>query len=723
MKKTSFLLIIFFFITFTGLSHDHNNDYIRFLEYIRSGEYENAYEILDSVSQNKFKDIADYYKLYLEIQLNLIDEAEKTFYERRWFNYAKHDDYLKYFKYILKNSSSDQKASLINFIRSHYPRRHRYSALLEYAYYLRNNNDTKELHNTLNIILGQRGHTWEKREALRLLAEIEPLSELNRSRIKERIEICLELRLLDNARAYIEYAEENHNISKYDINIMYADYYHRMEDYEKSLKHYLIAQRNLTDLREASRLHFRILLRYLYLGEFQEALLYFQDNYESLDDQNKANFLLIQIRILAQIDEFNSAIRSYNQLINNFSHFRNTSSIAQLTLASHLILCEEYTKALNILRRDLSRDQDYRQNKLLLLAIIHKEKNNINTSLNYLQEILNIHSNNYYSLFVYDYLKNFDPEDVKKNRILHNFYNGHIKGNSYDSIIKDYNLTGAQRNFLKIAYELEEIGIEDYLRNISELSSRNIQVKQDIELAIDLFYHRFFDESIHLLSNIRSNSSEINNRIFFARIFLISQYQEPFNALRQIEGHSIAKSRNIPNAVLPGYLKIALYPYSYLPFVLRYLDNSRISPLFILSIMREESRFQSNVVSWAGAIGLMQLLEETANRYMLGDVRTIVQRDTNINIGIQYIQDLYKEFNKLDYVAISYNAGEKRKRLLFRESDHPMRYFLLSNTVWFAETRHYLRKVWASYLYYQLIYDKLLRNYIRNLSINSIIPL
>ena len=78
-----------------------------------------------------------------------------------------------------------------------------------------------------------------------------------------------------------------------------------------------------------------------------------------------------------------------------------------------------------------------------------------------------------------------------------------------------------------------------------------------------------------------------------------------------------------------------------------------------------ESGFNSTAVSPKGAVGLMQIMPATAERYgLVGDLKNSLEQKltdpkTNIRIGTRYLSDLINMFpGQLDLAVASYNAGE-----------------------------------------------------------------
>lgn len=74
------------------------------------------------------------------------------------------------------------------------------------------------------------------------------------------------------------------------------------------------------------------------------------------------------------------------------------------------------------------------------------------------------------------------------------------------------------------------------------------------------------------------------------------------------------------------------------------------------AMIAAESGFDPHAVSRKGAVGLMQLMPETARRY---GVRNLYDPAENIQGGAKYLRDLMRKFNNdLSLTLAAYNAGE-----------------------------------------------------------------
>jgi soluble lytic murein transglycosylase-like protein len=90
---------------------------------------------------------------------------------------------------------------------------------------------------------------------------------------------------------------------------------------------------------------------------------------------------------------------------------------------------------------------------------------------------------------------------------------------------------------------------------------------------------------------------------------------------------------------------------------IKYMANRyRLPDALLHAVITAESSYDANAVSRAGAVGLMQLMPETAKRYGVKNRRNPYD---NINGGTHYLRDLIRMFdNNLVLALAAYNAGE-----------------------------------------------------------------
>ncbi|UCD34303.1 MAG: transglycosylase SLT domain-containing protein [Nitrospiraceae bacterium] len=151
------------------------------------------------------------------------------------------------------------------------------------------------------------------------------------------------------------------------------------------------------------------------------------------------------------------------------------------------------------------------------------------------------------------------------------------------------------------------------------------------------------------------------------------------------------------------------YPLGYWSVVKPAADSMGVDAHLIAAVIREESRYNPSVTSWAGAVGLMQVMPATARR--LKDAAGVSVRDNadlqdpgrNIALGTYYLAQLIQEFREIPLALAAYNAGENLlKKWLGQYASDDMAAFV--EHIPYSETRRYVKKVMKSYWQYRTLY-------------------
>lgn len=149
------------------------------------------------------------------------------------------------------------------------------------------------------------------------------------------------------------------------------------------------------------------------------------------------------------------------------------------------------------------------------------------------------------------------------------------------------------------------------------------------------------------------------------------------------------------------------YPLAFWGEIQEASNLHNIDPYLIIAVMREESRFDEEARSIAGALGLMQLMPQTASRITkemnpLKNNLNLYNPKVNIMIGTHYLKNLLKEFNALPVAVAAYNAGEHVVREWLKSGGYKSADEFIED-IPYDETRNYVKKVTVSYLQYQRI--------------------
>ena len=118
----------------------------------------------------------------------------------------------------------------------------------------------------------------------------------------------------------------------------------------------------------------------------------------------------------------------------------------------------------------------------------------------------------------------------------------------------------------------------------------------------------------------------------------------------------------------------------YEPLILQAATTHGVDPKLVKAIIQTESAYQSNARSPKGAMGLMQLMPQTAKQY---EVKKAYDPRANIEAGVKYLRALLDQF-ELPLAIAAYNAGEGAVR---RFGGVPP----------FPETQDYVKRVLSLY--------------------------
>ncbi len=175
------------------------------------------------------------------------------------------------------------------------------------------------------------------------------------------------------------------------------------------------------------------------------------------------------------------------------------------------------------------------------------------------------------------------------------------------------------------------------------------------------------------------------------------------------KANSVLKNKNTKFTDDLDYWYLS-YPFLYWKYVKHYSEKYGVDPLLLLSLMRQESRFQKNVISRSEAVGLCQILKPTAKEVCreVGEnsnisIEELKDPNLNINLGAKYLSNMLKNFNGNVYLAVgSYNSGPGAMKRWFNTvqgNDHDK----LIEKIPYDETKKYIVNVMENYWIYSNI--------------------
>jgi soluble lytic murein transglycosylase len=171
---------------------------------------------------------------------------------------------------------------------------------------------------------------------------------------------------------------------------------------------------------------------------------------------------------------------------------------------------------------------------------------------------------------------------------------------------------------------------------------------------------------------------------------------------------------------VPGYLFLPrdeaplrfwrlAFPFPYRPLIEKYARANGLDPFLLAALIRQESLFDPAVVSYAGAIGLTQVLPSTGRslarrlriRYRTASLKTAAY---NLRLGTYYLKNLIADCNgRIEDALAAYNAGmnrvtEWRGWAQFRDDPE------FIETIPFTQTRDYVQIILRNADIYRWLY-------------------
>lgn len=173
---------------------------------------------------------------------------------------------------------------------------------------------------------------------------------------------------------------------------------------------------------------------------------------------------------------------------------------------------------------------------------------------------------------------------------------------------------------------------------------------------------------------------------------------------------------------LPVGFERLVFPRRYSETIYRYAEKAKVDPDLVMAIIRQESVFNPAAKSPVGALGLMQLMPNTAtmeaNKITLdyvsesekkqliqqaSNLGSLLQAEPNLAIGIHHVKSLLAKYTSPVYVLSAYNASPSAaQRWMNTIPTQDVLAFI--ERIPYKETRSYVKLVLRNYFYYKRWY-------------------
>lgn len=221
-------------------------------------------------------------------------------------------------------------------------------------------------------------------------------------------------------------------------------------------------------------------------------------------------------------------------------------------------------------------------------------------------------------------------------------------------------------------------------------------------------YRLGFQEAVtsELLSANRTNQPPEAIRLL-VQILSLSGDQRAAHAVARVSLRRDLSGRFTPDN---RFVWEVAYPRAFRDAIDEHCKSAGFDPDLLQALMREESALDPKALSWAGALGLTQLMPSTAKAVALSlklrapSTSALLEPDLNIRLGAAYLGQLLKQWNgNKQYALGSYNAGA-RAVAKWKEDRPQLELDEWVEEIPIAETRGYVKRVLRSYNTYQLLY-------------------
>ena len=164
--------------------------------------------------------------------------------------------------------------------------------------------------------------------------------------------------------------------------------------------------------------------------------------------------------------------------------------------------------------------------------------------------------------------------------------------------------------------------------------------------------------------------------------------------------------------VFKNKIQRIFYPKLHEEFVSMYSDEYGVDENLVFAVIKAESNFQEDAVSHKDALGLMQIMKETAEdvarKYNIeidfnNSEREILNVQNNIKIGTKYLAVLLEKYKNIEVAVAAYNAG-------IGTVDNWIEKGIIKSdgsdieNIPYKETNNYVRKILRNYKVYQDLY-------------------
>jgi hypothetical protein len=255
--------------------------------------------------------------------------------------------------------------------------------------------------------------------------------------------------------------------------------------------------------------------------------------------------------------------------------------------------------------------------------------------------------------------------------------------------------------FMAAHFLKEEPGTEAFFKAAPSAAPGRPDGMVDAELMADgYFTFGFYRHAFGLLT---TNKAEIRSPTLSFWAATLSRRERPFEAIQ-----TLALLRERGNDALSRADAGIFYPRAFAALIPPAAAEYGLNEELLFSLIRQESAFNPGIASHAGAIGLTQLMPDTAAGIAAQLHVTkpdLTEPSTSVRFGAYYLSTLGKRLSTIPYQLAGYNAGPNAARR-WKERYGELPADLAVETFDYSETRDFVKSIFSAHVIYNLMYKK-----------------
>ncbi len=463
--------------------------------------------------------------------------------------------------------------------------------------------------------------------------------------------------------------------------------YMKLQDYKSSVIYY----NNVYHRTRNPEIILKIATSYFFQKKYKKTNYYLK-KYRRLADKKNSNlsfeYLKIKVELGMVQNDVDLVVRYCEILTKNYALFYNIDSLIY-DVFYYLLGEGEIQRGVNILENyyPFIKGKRYISWASYILGLFRDKTYFYHAVVNY--------PGSYYYFRARNYI-NLNSKAIKKADNL-------FKNKNFKQALEIY--IGLYSMGIKSDYVKDRIidimhGIKPY-----EYFYRAVSETHLTSFLFRMCYLGFFDilqDILNFSINYTANYSRIFSYILYSNMYIAMGNN--IKALYYIE--SVTNSLEY-KLFLPDKLLKIMFPVLFYNEIKSVLERRGwfVDICFTLSVIREESRYNPGAVSNKGAVGLMQLMPDTARWLAKKRItkKMLLDPELNIEIGIIYLERLFNKYRTVEFVLAAYNGGPTNVRRWikgFYDDDNEKFVELIP----FNETRNFVKKVYTTYEFYRFLY-------------------